>query len=346
MTKKIGLDAGHGLFTAGKQTPDGIKEWSLNDDVCDRIQSILRDYYCEIIRTDNNEGKIDESLSSRVAAYINAGVDAFVSIHHNAYTGNWNNATGVEVYTDRTPTEKDERLAKCIYNRLVEYTGLTGRGIKRANFAVINQNKVPAVLCEGGFMDSTIDYKVITSEEGKNNYAKAVAESLIEFCDLKRKAESVSQTVAQPVATPAPQPLPEKIDVIYQVYDNAKKKWLPDVVNNTDYAGNFKNSIGGIYVHLTKGNIFYRVHVPATKGSPARWLPEVKNREDYAGNLGQPIDAVAFRTDTGRTIKYAVHEKKSGRWLPPVTGYNVNDSRNGYAGNFGRDIDAVRIWIE
>ena len=172
--KKIGLDAGHGLYTAGKQTPDGIKEWTLNDDVCDIIESLLAAYDCEIIRTDNDEGKVDESLSYRVNAYIKAGVDAFVSIHHNAYTGSWNNATGVEVYTDRAPTEADERLARDIYKRLTQYTGLKGRGIKRANFAVINQNKVPAVLCEGGFMDGTFDYKVITSAQGKKNSARAV----------------------------------------------------------------------------------------------------------------------------------------------------------------------------
>ena len=99
--KKIGLDAGHGLKTLGKQTPDGIKEWSLNNDVCNRICRILSDYDCEIIRTDSSEGEIDESLSLRLNTYIKANVDAFVSIHHNAYTGSWNKVTGVEVYPDR-----------------------------------------------------------------------------------------------------------------------------------------------------------------------------------------------------------------------------------------------------
>ena len=79
--KIIGLDAGHGLYTAGKQTPDGIKEWSLNDEVCDIIEQILSDYDCKIIRTDKNEGKTDEPLSQRVNDYLKAGVSAFVSIH-------------------------------------------------------------------------------------------------------------------------------------------------------------------------------------------------------------------------------------------------------------------------
>ena len=41
MTVKIGLDAGHGLTTSGKQTPDGIKEWTLNDKVRDKVVKIL-----------------------------------------------------------------------------------------------------------------------------------------------------------------------------------------------------------------------------------------------------------------------------------------------------------------
>lgn len=184
---KIGLDAGHGLKTAGKQTPDGIKEWSLNDKVRDKVVEMLSEYDVEIIHTDNNEGNTDESLANRLATYSKANVAAFVSIHHNAFTGNWNNATGVEVYADKNATEADLRLANCIHSRLSKYTGLRDRGVKRLNFYVINQNRIPAVLVEGGFMDGTNDYKVITSDEGQTAYARAVSEGLIEFLGLKKK---------------------------------------------------------------------------------------------------------------------------------------------------------------
>lgn len=187
MAIKIGLDAGHGLKTKGKQTPDGIKEWYLNHNVVKFITMYLKDYDVDIIYTDNNEGNTDESLTSRYNKYIKSGVKAFVSIHHNAYTGKWNNATGVEVFTDKNPTKKDTELANCIYERLVKNTGLKGRGIKKEDWLVINQNKIPAVLVEGGFMDSKIDYPIITSEDGQRAYAKAVADGLIEFLNLKKK---------------------------------------------------------------------------------------------------------------------------------------------------------------
>lgn len=187
MSKIIALDAGHGLKTSGKQTPDGIKEWTLNDKVRDKVADMLKDYDVILIYPDGNEGNKDESLTSRRTMYVKQDVDACVSIHHNAFKGIWGSATGVEVYVDKNSTAADRELANLINARLATYTGLKARGVKSANFTVINQNSVPAVLVEGGFMDNKKDHAVITSDKGQTAYAKAVAEALIIFLDLKKK---------------------------------------------------------------------------------------------------------------------------------------------------------------
>ena len=192
--KTIALDAGHGLNTPGKRTPDGIHEWTLNDKVRDYVVEMLADYDVKFIFPDNNEGSKDESLSSRKSVYVNKDVDAAVSIHHNAYLGKWGSANGVEIYVDKNNTSADMKLAKAIYKNLPKYTGLKDRGIKKANWTVINQNSVPAVLVEGGFMDNKSDHKVITSVAGQKAYAKAVAEGLIEFLGLKKKNASKKET--------------------------------------------------------------------------------------------------------------------------------------------------------
>lgn len=145
----------------------------------------------------------------------------------------------------------------------------------------------------------------------------------------------------KPVEPPTPIPTPTEIDVTYQVWDDVKNAWLPNVKNLDDYAGIFGHDVCAVFANLSSGNIFYRVH---TKGG--KWLPEVKNREDYAGIFNKPIDALCIRTDTGKTVKYAVHLRRSRRWLPFVTGYNTADSNNGYAGILGQEIDAVKIYIE
>lgn len=82
-------------------------------------------------------------------------------------------------------------------------------------------------------------------------------------------------------------------------------------------------------------DVYYRVRTKADG-----WLPEVKNLEDYAGFTGAVTDA-AIRVSAG-SVKYRVHIK-GGKWLPYVTGCNINDAANGYAGN-GLEIDAIEVY--
>lgn len=293
MSIKIGLDAGHGLKTAGKQTPDGIKEWTLNDKVCDKVQAYLADYDCTIIRTDNDEGNTDEGLSARRTTYINQNVSAFVSVHHNAFTGNWNNATGVEVYTDKNPLNSDTKLAQCIYSRLVANTGMKGRGIKHANWTVINQNRIPAVLCEGGFMDGTSDYKYITSDAGQTAYAKAVAEGLVEFLGLQKKTVSQpatstnasssasSSTVVPFLIKVANVSAGDVLNIRKEPNANATKTGAlayndPNtytIVETKNGWGRLKSGIGWINLKYTK-TVSGQATAPATKPAPSPYYPK------------------------------------------------------------------------
>lgn len=123
-------------------------------------------------------------------------------------------------------------------------------------------------------------------------------------------------------------PNKENRQILYQSYDNIKKSWLPNVsVGSADYAGNFGNAIGGIYLDSYR----MRVHDKVKN----MWLPWVVNRQDYAGNLGNAIDGLQVEG-----VTYRVH-LTNGPWLPWVN--KVDDTANGYAGIYGREIDAVQI---
>jgi len=128
-----------------------------------------------------------------------------------------------------------------------------------------------------------------------------------------------------------------KPDVIYQTYDCKKKKWLPNVTNDSDYAGNIGHSVGGIFINLTKGNIKYRVH--QIEGN--RWLPSVTNRDNYAGNK-KPIDGIQITSDKYKIV-YRVHIK-NGNWLDWVDKWD--NTKSGYAGIYGKEIDAVQIKVD
>jgi len=195
--KKIMLDAGHGLNTAGKRTPDGIKEFTLNKKVVDYIVECLKGYDVEIRYSHDHSGAVDVSLADRVKSCNAYKPDVFVSIHHNALNGSWGSHGGVEVYAHSQGTNDDRAVASKVVNALAKETSLKNRGVKSEAFAVLTCNAT-AILCEGGFMDSTVDYPVITSANGQKAYAKAVSDSLISYLGLKLKTPpAMSATVVQ-----------------------------------------------------------------------------------------------------------------------------------------------------
>ena len=155
------------------------------------------------------------------------------------------------------------------------------------------------------------------------------------FLNLVKSKMSASTA---PAPAPAPTPAPSKPDVTYQVWDDVKNKWLPNVKNDSDYAGIFGHDVCAVFANLSSGNITYMVHYKGGK-----WLPEVKNRADYAGLFNRPIDGLMMKTDTGVKLYYRVHLRRSGKWLPWVTGYSESDNNNGYAGIIGQEIDGIQI---
>ena len=132
-------------------------------------------------------------------------------------------------------------------------------------------------------------------------------------------------------------PIQKQIDITYQIWDDVKNKWLPNVVNDTDYAGIYGHDVCCVYASSNVGNLHYKVHYKGGK-----WLPEVINRNDYAGLFNKPIDGFMIKSDS-KQLTYRLHLRRQNRWLSWVTGYNQNDSDNGFAGILGQEIDALQI---
>ena len=134
------------------------------------------------------------------------------------------------------------------------------------------------------------------------------------------------------------------INVLYQTYDNTKKKFLPIVVNDNSYAGNRNHTIGGIKAKISDNSIIrIRSHIKNGK-----WLSEVTKWDDtsngYSGIKGKAIDGIAIKSDNHK-IEYRVHLLKENRWLDWVSDYNINDLKTGMAGNLGSEIDEIQIKI-
>ena len=188
---KIGYDAGHGLNTPGKRTPDGEREWTFNDKVARAFANELALYEgVASKRFDDPTGKRDVPLKERTDGANAWGADYYISFHHNANTSKWGDWTGVEtyVYLGNTKTKSGD-LARAIHPALVKAYGLRDRGIKEKNLHIVRETKMPAILIEGGFMDSTIDIKKLRDDKVLENAGREIARALAKFLGLKKRGE-------------------------------------------------------------------------------------------------------------------------------------------------------------
>ncbi|WP_050351531.1 N-acetylmuramoyl-L-alanine amidase [Virgibacillus pantothenticus] len=206
MVKKVAWGAGHGIHTPGKRTPDGEREWSFNNIVVTEGIAYLENNYddVEVLRLDDPTGKRDVPLQERTDKANAYDADVYVSTHHNANTGKWGSWTGTETYTYLGNHPSTEQLASKVHKRIVNAYGLRDRGLKKADFHVLRETKMDAILTEGGYMDSIIDIKKLRDDEVLKKAGRAIADGIADFLNLELKKGGSKPS------KPAPEPKPSK----------------------------------------------------------------------------------------------------------------------------------------
>lgn len=196
MTLKIAGCAGHGHNTAGKRTPDDEREWDFNNEVILAFEEALKQFEgVEFLRTDDRSGKTDVGLTTRTNKANAWGADIYISFHHNANTSKWGTWTGVEVFY-HVGSSKGRKLAELVLPEIVRAYGLRDRGLKTNDLHITRETKMPAILIEGGFMDSTIDIKKLRDHKVLRDAGFGVAEAVAKYAGLKKKV------VAKPIEKP------------------------------------------------------------------------------------------------------------------------------------------------
>ena len=179
----IGLDAGHGYNTSGKRAVDGsFREWEVNDRVADYLQPMLESKGITVYRLDDTSGQTDVSLNERLRRAINYDIDLVVSLHQNAVGDEWHEASGIETYYNVLGSAKSQELAKQAANKMSEYMNEKNRGAKTANLFITREFTaagIDANLYEGSFMSNKEDVEQMKTNTYAENYAKAVAESIL-----------------------------------------------------------------------------------------------------------------------------------------------------------------------
>lgn len=201
----LALDAGHGIHTSGRRIskefdPEQHREWWLNDRVARYVQQRAAQYDgFQVLRVDDVTGEKDILLAERCLRANEAGADFFLSIHHNGGIGGGSGG-GLVAYSYPN-SAKGAEWRDALYDAVLAAGKLRGNRASpktTANFAVLRQTNMPAVLIEHGFMDSSTDAPVILKESYAKACGYAEADCIAKRFGLSLKAEETEKPEAEP----------------------------------------------------------------------------------------------------------------------------------------------------
>ena len=197
------LDPGHDRLTGGKRSPDGtLLEYEFNQVICDMAEQILVKHGITVIVTKRMDqdcktlgsGNEDNDLYRRVRVANNAGANIFVSVHGNAHINDWTSARGWEVYNYPGSTSGHalaELSLKYSYPKIATL-GIPNRGIKEANFCVIRETHMPAILIEYGFYTNYEECQLMKTNNFRVECAKGLAQTVLAFFGISSNVDNAT----------------------------------------------------------------------------------------------------------------------------------------------------------
>jgi len=177
------LDAGHGGSDKGAKIKRPFleeKRLTLPVALLTKRYLIRHDYKVILIR--DKDCYIPPKKRADIANNLNA--ELFVSIHFNSCPNKI--AQGVEVYFHNTRENKSkafssQKLAQCVLDKISKNTKACSRGVKRGEFCVIKDTKMPAILVEGGFLTNPLERDNIRKGLYQDKIALGIAEGIDNF---------------------------------------------------------------------------------------------------------------------------------------------------------------------
>ena len=175
------VDPGHGGARPGAVYPNAEGVDIIERDLTLAISLKLRDRLLEagynVVMTRETDIDVDLYERAEIANAVNA--DLFVSVHCNA-SGTVPTYQGI--YTYYFPDSKrGEKLARTIQPPLCALTGAIDRGVSKANFVVLRETEMCAVLVETGFMSNVEELTRLCDPEYQEKVAWGIAEGVIQY---------------------------------------------------------------------------------------------------------------------------------------------------------------------
>lgn len=185
----IALDAGHGGKDPGA-TANRLLEKDITLQLALKTGTYLRTKYnCDVMYTRNKDVFLE--LSERANIVNRAKADLFCSFHVNSFN---TSSKGFETFRySNTTKQKTIELQKCVHAEVMKVLkpyGITDRGMKAGNFAVVRETSMPAILTETLFISNPNEAKLLISDDFLNKVAQAHAIGIAKAAGLKERSNN------------------------------------------------------------------------------------------------------------------------------------------------------------
>lgn len=189
---KIMIDAGHGIDTPGKRSPDGVlREYLWNRQVAEILFRLLQEkgYDVQYVVTETNDIPLKTRVRrvNEVCKAVGSQNVLLLSIHGNAagMGKEWMNAKGWSCWTTKGTTKSD-KVATCLYkafeedfkDRKMRYDRSDGDPDWEKEFYILLHTSCPAVLIENFFYDNKEECQFMMLPETKERIARAIVKGV------------------------------------------------------------------------------------------------------------------------------------------------------------------------
>jgi N-acetylmuramoyl-L-alanine amidase len=166
------IDAGHGGHDRGGMPGQRVPEKGYCLDVAKRLESALKSAGYRTVMTRRSD--VFVTLGTRCAIANQYGNAIFISIHFNGASNP--DASGIETYY--CSGRASAALASAIHRQVLSATGAEDRRVRSRRFHVLRETRVPAVLCELGFLTNRGEARKVSSSSYRQRLADAIARAV------------------------------------------------------------------------------------------------------------------------------------------------------------------------
>lgn len=180
---KLYLDPGHGGDDSGA-TGNGLLEKDIVLDIALKIRDLLLNNYQNVEVNMSRESDVSRTLWQRTNEANAWGADYFLSIHCNAFNGS---AQGYEdfIHSSLSGSSQTAVYQNIMHDEITKVNQLTNRGKKKANFHVLRETTMSALLTENGFIDHAGDAALISDPSWRQQVAQGHVNGLARAFNLQ-----------------------------------------------------------------------------------------------------------------------------------------------------------------